>query len=1099
MHPSTRHFFRSHPLPVAGRVFTRPAIAVAAVCALALSGTTAANAATTDPNPSERELTHAALSARAATEGMVLLENHGQALPMAKTGNVAVFGVGAYKTVKGGTGSGAVNNRYTITVRQALEDAGYGVTTSDTYWDAMTQAYDEKYGNSEGGIFGPTIDYSSVEQPLTAETVAPTAATDTAIFVVARNSGEGADRSPGVGDYELRDVEHANIKLIGETYQRVIVVLNVGGIVDTSFFAEINDVATDPTGATALDALLLMSQAGQESGDALVDVLDGTATPSGKLADTWAAKYAYYPAAAAFANADGDPLNEQYTEGIYVGYRYFDSFYRAIDATDPAGVVNYPFGYGLSYTDFTIRTLDVKATMASVTVKAKVTNTGATASGKEVVQVYVSAPQSGPDKPYQELAGYAKTDTLAPGASQTVTIRFTTTELSSYDPDRAAYVMDAGDYVVRVGNSSRNTQVVAKLNLKRTTTTELVTNQQDDSAPAEELTSDPKNFYTYPAEAEQIARAERIVLDTNKFRTTDSRSEYDQDVAVDESSPYYALDGDTISSTTVYLNRSQQDWEGTGQPYQPKTGEKVRYVRTNSDTTLYDVAKGRATIEQFVAGLSVTQLANIVEGASLGGSTLSAVGAAGYTTSAYENLGIAAMSLADGPAGLRLTQQITSTDPVTYQYATAWPIGTALAQTWNPELLRQVGTAIGAEMAEFGATLWLAPGMNIHRDPLNGRNFEYYSEDPLITGMTATAVTQGVQSVPGVGVTIKHYAANSQETNRTTSDSVIGERALREIYLKGFEISVKSAQPMAVMTSYNKINGWYTAASYDLDTDILRGEWGFKGLVMTDWGAGPRAGIAGVMYAGNDLVEPGRNPTEVINSVMLTGQGVRLGDLQRSAATILGVVTQSAPFAELASLQGVRGIKVGSYTAQFRNLAEYVSQSRGAITVPQPKVTLEVSGTAGDQGWYRGSVSVKLTLTNGVGATAYVSVDGKKAVPYTEPVTVSGDGVHTVHAWAVASDGKTRSKTAALTIRIDGTPPTVTVTKSSNGRLALKAKDTVSGVRSIEYSLDGGKHWTRYTSEVKVSGTPRTVSYRAIDLAGNVSDVGTVRVTSGNR
>jgi beta-glucosidase-like glycosyl hydrolase len=1038
---------------------------VISVTALGLSGIGVASAATTDPDPSAQELRHAALSREAAGEGMVLLDNHGGALPMARSGNVAVFGVGAYKTVKGGTGSGDVNNRYTVSVRQGLEDAGYTVTTSDAYWDAMTAAYDEEYGDTGGDLFGPPIDYSSVEQALTPSSVKPTAPTRTAIFVVARNSGEGRDRSSGQGDFLLRDVERADIQLIGQSYRNVIVALNVGGVVDTSFYAQINGSTADPRGRTALDSLVLMSQPGQEAGNALVDVLTGRVTPSGKLTDTWASSYAAYPASETFANADGNPLREEYTEGIYVGYRYFDSFYKTIDPAHPAEVVNYPFGYGGSYTTFRIKTTKVRANAKHVTVKAKVTNTGRRASGKEVVQVYFSAPTTGLDTPYQELAGSAKTDKLAPGASQTVTISFRTDEMSSFDKARAAYVLDAGDYLIRVGNSSRSTKVVAKLTLPHKVTTTLVRHEQNDVAPATELTSDPSAFYSYPGQAREIAKAKRITLNPYRFRVHDERSEYQQNVRVAPDSPYAPFDGTTISSTTAYVPRNQSNWEGTGAAYQPRPGETVKQVRTDPTATLYDVRKGRISIQKFVAGLTVDQLANIVEGSSAAGSTLTAHGAAGYTTPKYENLGIAGMTLSDGPAGLRLTQQIPTTPP-TYQWATAWPIGTMLAQTWNPTLQHEVGAAIGAEMATYGVTLWLAPGMNLHRDPLNGRNFEYFSEDPLVTGLVASAETKGVQSVPGVGVTIKHFVANNQETQRNQTNSVIGERALRELYLKGFEIAVKSAQPMAVMTSYNQVNDHYTAASYDLVTNVLRGEWGFKGLVMTDWTSVNQATALGTQYAGNDLIEPGNNPAEIVNTIkkvtptidvngmaaytknvlhfgtfefttwawQLGGLGLsatgdqtvttrvdestdlsqvplsgtvdgvytplepygtvqaaydsviallapsntaltaaqkagisvtdvvhadptdatspvvaykvtlrgsyptaypmRLGDLQRSVIHILNVVAQSAPFAELATDQGVRGIRVGPYTDQFRNLVEYVEVDLGRVTRP---------------------------------------------------------------------------------------------------------------------------------------------------------------------
>ncbi|RIJ76564.1 hypothetical protein D1871_11925 [Nakamurella silvestris] len=879
------------------------AMAFSTAATFMFAGAGAASASTTDPNPTPLELANAQLSKEAATQGMVLLENHDSVLPIAKSTNVALFGLGAFSTIKGGTGSGAVNNRYNINVRTGLENAGFAITTNNDYWTAMS-----------GG--------TPAEKALTAITVQPAAATDTAIYVIPRNSGEGSDRKSTAGDYLLSAIESANIQLIGQTYKKVVVVINSGGIIDTSFFKTINASVVDPAGGQALDSLFLMSQAGEEGGNALAEVLDGDVNPSGKLTDTWASKYSYYPASATFGGNDSNSTAETYTEGIYVGYRYFDSFYGTIDPTNTAGVVNYPFGYGLSYSKFQIDTQSVTADTNKVVVKAKVTNTG-TVAGKQVVQVYFSAPQTGLDKPYQELAGYAKTDTLAPGASQVVTISYDTTQMASYDTATAAYVMDAGDYVIRVGDSSRNTHVAKKINLASNLVTEQLANELDGATIAGEYNSDPVNFYTYPGEAAEISAAGSLSLNTAGFVTPNHASPYEQNRTVDSTSPYFPIDGAKISSTTTYLNPAQTNWEGTGAPYAPKTGENVVNVTPVPGATLFDVAKGNVTLQQFVAGLSVTQLSNIVEGANVAGSTPTAVGAAGYTTAKYENLGIPGMALSDGPAGLRLTQKITTVTPNRYQYQTAWPIGTLLAQTWDSALVKKVGDAIGKEMLEAGVTLWLAPGQNIHRDPLNGRNFEYYSEDPLVTGLTSAATTEGVQSNPGIGVTIKHFAANNQEASRTSVNETISERTLREIYLRGFEISVKAAQPMAIMTSYNKINTSWSAQNYDLDTDVLRGEWGFKGLIMTDWGGNHNALYT--MYAGNDLIEPGNNQAEIYNAFLKAPATIDYNGLPAYNRTVTPTNTA-----------GTYTWTLGSITLSATGTTSYVTNVDSTTNLSQP-------------------------------------------------------------------------------------------------------------------------------------------------------------------
>ncbi|MDR1151112.1 MAG: fibronectin type III-like domain-contianing protein [Bifidobacteriaceae bacterium] len=1053
------------------------------------------------------------------------------------------------------------------------------------------------------------IDYSSLEVALTEASVQPTRATRTAVYVLARNSGEGADRSSGAGDYLLSATERANLELIGRTYENVVVVLNVGGIVDTSFYSSINASTPGLGGGLALDSLFLMSQAGQESGHALVEVLSGATTPSGKLTDSWASAYWLYPASATFARADGDSLQENYTEGIYVGYRYFDSFHKALKPNNPDGAVNYPFGYGGSYTDFSIRTDSVTATAETVRVEATVTNTGTTYSGKEVVQVYVSAPQTGLDKPYQELAGFGKTANLAPGESQTLTITFPTAEMASYDEARAANVLEGGDYVIRVGNSSRSTAVGGIVEVPTTTIVEQLSNQETDESTANELTSDPANFYGYRAEAAQIAAAPRARVDFAGFTAPNNASPYAQTVTVPPSSEYHAIDGAVISTIEALVDPAQTDWEGSGLPYQPKQGETIKAVTPVPGATLYDVYRGNITLEQFVAGLTVTQLATMVEGGA-GASpkqTLAAAGAAGYTTYAYQSLGVAGMVLADGPAGVRITQQVggnATTPPTGYQYCTAWPIGTMLAQTWNQDLLERVGAAIGEEMVEYGVTLWLAPGMNIHRDPLGGRNFEYYSEDPLISGIIATATTKGVQSNPGVGVTVKHYAGNSQETDRNTSNDTINERALRELYLKGFEIVVKSTQPMAVMSSYNKINGTYVAGDFDMLTDILRGEWDFKGLVMTDWG-GSRAGIVNCMYAGNDLIEPGDGAAAVINktvknpptidlfglpafttsswfggqetytwlagnlslnagggetitttvdssiigvtptsgssvfdrttwsqittplppftsvdeayrkvtdllnlapnagglsdaqkggiTVTPTSQApggevleytvtlkgdytmpMRLGDLQRSAQKILTIVMQSADFAALATAQGVPGITVAPYSAQFTDLATYTASAAGAIVpktatpAPAPSASTPPAVTGPPNQPAKPAAPATPTTPKGPamdGVVSTVAVGGRVGSPVHASSNGWPTGTVLTYQWlrdgspvagatgesyTPTKDDRGKTLSVVVTGRLNGTSSTQTITIGTiaAGKIA-SARPKITGKRAM--------------------------------------------------
>ena len=889
-------------------------LATSMSAALAMTSMVPAFAKTTDGSISAREEKNAELSMNLATQGMVLLENNNNVLPMASSGNVALFGGGAVKTVKGGTGSGDVNQRSVTSVWDGFKNAGYNVT-SESWLNEFEAYYDEETGGSSGGLWGsPKVEDTLISDAQIEE--AKQDGTTTAVYVIARNSGEFADRLDAEGDYQLWGNEEENLKKVAANFDNVIVVLNVGGIIDTKFFHEIE----------GLDSLLLMSQAGMRGGDAVVKVLNGEVTPSGKLTDTWAVNYEDYSSSEGFGANDENVTQEEYTDDIYVGYRYFDTF-----NVTPA----YEFGYGLSYTDFNIDVKDVTVDEENVTVDVRVTNVGEKYAGKEVVEVYFSAPDGALEKPYQELATYGKTDTLAPGESQELTLSYATTEMSSYSEDLAAYVMENGDYVVRVFNSSRNTSVESVINLDSNKVTEQLSNQMVQDEEIDTLSNEGATPYTYEGEAEEIAKAERFELDANAIETVNNASEYDDESVISyvyEGSDYTVVDQEANPRYTKAPSGNNTTPSQLIEPYE----ETIQYVeKTKENPTLLDVYQGTVTMEELLASLSVEEMSYIVEGLGWGGGSEPVVGAqansvkgaAGETTSRYyETRAIPNTVLADGPAGIRITQSYTENGTTYYQYCTAFPIGTLIAQSWDKDVAKQFGEAIGEEMLEMGVTMWLAPGMNIHRNPLCGRNFEYYSEDPLVAGVTAASTTLGVQSNEGIGVTIKHYAGNNQENNRNAVNNTITERALREIYLKGFEIAVKTANPMAIMTSYNLNNSMPAADDYDLCTDIPRGEWGFNGLVMTDWGGGQSTPVNS-MHAGNDLIMPGGSSKSIAEA---TGVTLPLGDLQKATRNVLNVIMDSTQFKKIGAENGVE-VEIGKFT-ESAGLGLFLDVTKSEVT-----------------------------------------------------------------------------------------------------------------------------------------------------------------------
>ena len=771
------------------------------------------------------EIEHQEEVRRLAGECMVILENDGVLPLQAGTKKIALFGTGARHTIKGGTGSGDVNVRENISIAQGLERAGFKFVT-----EGWLDQYDRLYADAQ-----------EAEQPEITE--ADVKEADAAIYVISRNSGEGKDRRAEKGDYYLSDRELQNIRFMTEHYKNCIVLLNVGGVIDLTSLKAIEGV----------QAIMLVGQTGNMGGYAVSDVLTAKTIPSGKLTDTWARSYEDYPSSATFSHRDGNLDDEYYSDGIYVGYRYFDTF----------GVMPlYCFGYGKSYTEFEIKTMNVTADEKQVQVEVEVTNIGDKYPGKEVVQVYYSAPDGIMEKPTQELAGFAKTKLLAPGEKDVVTITFATTDMASFDAYDAAWIMEEGEYTIRVGNSSRNTEAVAVIDLDEQVTTLQLKRLMRDTIAVREL-HHMIPIFDIEFDFGVPAIPFRIMLQAENFKK--ELVEYE------------------------VMRRTLMD------------------KRKDEVLTLEDVKAGNATLDELTAQLTVEEMAELCVGTErrngdgnvIGSASSCVPGAAGDTTSSLlETRKVPNLIQADGPAGLRLETPCT-----------AIPIATTLAQSWDMNLIHRMGELVGEEMKQLHVDLWLAPGMNIHRNPLCGRNFEYYSEDPVLTGLCAATETKGVQSQKGKGTTIKHFAGNNQEDNRMFTNAHISERALREIYLKGFEIAVKTAQPYAIMTSYNLINGVHSANNYDMLQNIARDEWGFEGLVMTDWytsqdttemgmvspsGKYSHSSSVQCIKAGNDLQMPGcqQNVDDIVEAVN-EGKEITKADLQRCAKHILSVALKT--------------------------------------------------------------------------------------------------------------------------------------------------------------------------------------------------------------
>ena len=772
-------------------------------------------------------------------ECTLFLKRNGD-FPLKQAGEIALFGSGARNTVKGGTGSGEVNSRYFVTVEEGLENAGFTVTSK--YWletynqlrkaarESFLRALQEKARKEHKMA---VVEYMGIVMPEPEYTIPLYGEGETAVYVLARISGEGSDREAKPGDILLTETEIRDILALRKKYKRFLLVLNVGGVVDLAPVREVENI-------------LLLSQLGAETGNILADILLGKSFPSGKLSTTWAA-WEDYPAIGDFGGRD----ETRYKEGVFVGYRYFDSAGKK-----PL----FPFGFGLGYTDFEVSPGALRREGEKLILTAKVRNIGAF-PGKETVQLYVTQPGKEIPQPWQVLAAFQKTPELKPGESCEAELSFNFRDLAYYDEDDSTWTLEKGSYLLRLGTSSADTGVVGRILLNKDAVTlqcRACCGKPDfrDWSPERRAAEKTGLIRTLRFRAKKIKR-ERVV---------------------------YRLGGET---------------------------DPITEELSDEELALLNVG---AFEEK--AGLLST----------IGNAGRTVAGAAGETCRELREKGIPALVMADGPAGLRLSRDYTVDEkgvhpagetmpesilelmPKTlswlmaklnggtpkgemhHQYATAIPIGTAIAQSWNCELAEACGDVVGEEMLRFGVHLWLAPALNLHRDIRCGRNFEYYSEDPLLSGKMAAGITRGVQRHPGCAVTIKHFAANNQEYNRYNSNSQLSERTLRELYLRGFGICVRESAPLAVMTSYNLLNGTHTSEQRDLIHRILRCEFGFGGIVMTDWilpmGQGsskkyPAPNAGKIAAAGGDLVMPGgKNDQKAILKALkkkkLTRQQLRI-------------------------------------------------------------------------------------------------------------------------------------------------------------------------------------------------------------------------------
>ena len=715
-----------------------------------------------EPPLADYEIQHIDTLRKHAAECTLFL-NKNDEFPIDRPGRVLLVGSGARNTIKGGGGSGNVESRYYTTCEEGLEAAGFQVVSKDwldkfdetkaakhprfvNYVKELSEKYSSYIRYFVMGICEPQPEYDISLEGYSA---------DIAVYVVGRYSGEGNDRDLRKGDFYLTDSEVKDILYLNKNYKKFMLVINSIGIVNLSPVKEVSNI-------------LILSPLGVVTGDILADIILGYANPSGKLSTTWASAKDYK-----YIEEIGGIDNVRYIEGVFVGYRYFDSV-----NSKPL----YPFGYGKSYTDFRIEKLIIDNSKDKISIKLKVDNTGKY-NGKEVVQVYVSPSQENKSKPYQSLVAFQKTKELLPGESQVLTITFNLRDVARYDEKTASFILDKGNYIVRVGNSSDNTKVYCVIYLEEDVITEKLKNVGGKSDFGElELDVQYKDDLS---DVDTITlRKDDIPTKVAQYNYTPKYNDFVKSLKIEEAAKMCL--SETIGEVSELKNQLLLGDGPAGLRLARKYGIDEKGTYRLCDDPMDEGLKDYLSPEEYA------------------------------TLDNYDN-------------------NKDRKGEIFYHFATAIPIGTSLGQSFNEDLVEMFADIIGNEMEIFNINLLLAPGVNIHRNPLCGRNYEYYSEDPLISGKLAGAFIRGVQSHKNKGATIKHFIANEQEFDRYSSNSILSERALREIYLKPFRIAIESSSPLALMTSYNLVNGIHPSERGDLIYDVIRSEWGFEGLIMSDF------------------------------------------------------------------------------------------------------------------------------------------------------------------------------------------------------------------------------------------------------------------------